>query len=61
MILFVISFIALVYSLTVQGYRFIKKALTPAYKKTTEYKEFENELSDILSKHEINNVVNSSL
>ena len=61
MILFTISFIALVYSLTVQGYRFVKKALTPAYKKTPEYKEFENQLSDILSKHEINNVVNSSL
>lgn len=61
MIIFTISLIALVYSLSVQSYRAIKKALTPAYKKTFEYKEFEKQLNNILTKHKVNDVVNSSL
>ena len=60
MILFVISFIALVYSLTVQSKRAIKKMRTPSYKKTPEYKEFEKQLNNILSEHKVNNVVDSS-
>ena len=61
MILLIISSIALVYSLSVQGYRAIKNMLTPAYKKTPEYQEFEKQLNNILTKHKVNNVVNSSL
>ena len=61
MILFTISLIALIYSLSVQSYRAIKKAITPAYKKTPEYQEFEKQLNRILSKHKVNNSVNSSL
>ena len=61
MILFVISFIALVYSLSVQSKRAIKKMRTPAYKKTPEYREFEKQLNTILSEHKVNNVVDSSL
>jgi hypothetical protein len=48
MILFIISFIALVYSLTVQSKRAIKKMQTPAYKKTPEYQEFEKQLNDLI-------------
>ena len=61
MILFTISLIALIYSLSVQSCRAIKKAITPAYKKTPEYQEFEKQLNRILSKHKVNNSVNSSL
>jgi len=61
MIIFVISLFALFYSLSVQSYRAVKKALTPAYKKTPEYKEFENQLNNILTKHKVNDVVNSTL
>lgn len=61
MILFTISLIALIYSLIVQSYRAIKKAITPAYKKTPEYQEFEKQLNRILSEHKVNNSVNSSL
>ena len=61
MIIFTISLIALVYSLSVQSYRAIKKALTPAYKKTPEYQEFEKQLNNILTKHKVNDIVNSSL
>jgi hypothetical protein len=61
MIIFTISLIALVYSLSVQSYRAIKKALTPGYKKTPEYQEFEKQLNNILTKHKVNDVVNSSL
>lgn len=61
MIIFTISLIALVYSLSVQSYRAIKKALKPAYKKTPEYKEFEKQLNNILTKHKVNDIVNSSL
>jgi hypothetical protein len=59
MILFIISFIALVYSLTVQGYRTIKKMKTPAYKKTPEYQEFEKQLNNILTNHKVNKVTDS--
>ena len=59
MILFTISLIALIYSLSVQSYRAIKKAFTPAYKKTPEYQEFEKQLKNILSEHKVNNSVNS--
>ncbi len=59
MIVFVISLIALIYSLSVQSYRAIKKASTPAYKKTPEYQEFEKQLNSILSEHKVNNVSNS--
>jgi hypothetical protein len=61
MVLFVISFLALVYSLTVQSYRAIKKMLTPKYKKTPEYQEFEKQLNNILINHKVNKVVNRSL
>ena len=61
MIIFVISLFALIYSLSVQSYQAIKKALTPAYKKTPESKEFENQLNNILAKHKVNDVVNSTL
>lgn len=61
MILFTISLIALIYSLSVQSYRAIKKAITLAYKKTPEYQEFEKQLNRILSEHKVNNSVNSSL
>lgn len=59
MILFIISLIALIYSLSVQIYRSIKKAFTPAYKKTPEYQEFEKQLKKILSEHKVNDVSNS--
>ena len=59
MILVTISLFALVYSLTVQGYRFIKKALTPGYKKTPEYREFEKQLNNILINHKVNKVSDS--
>ena len=58
MILFIISLLALIYSLTVQSYRAIKKAFTPAYKKTPEYQEFKKQLDNILSSHKVNNVSN---
>lgn len=61
MILFTISLLALIYSLSVQGYRAIKNMLTPSYKKTPEYQEFEKQLDNILTKHKVNNVMNSSL
>lgn len=61
MIIFTISLIALVYSLTVQSYRAIKKMLIPKHKKTPEYQEFEKQLNNILTKHKVNDVVNSSL
>ena len=61
MILFLISAVALIYSLSVQGYRVIKKAITPAYKKTPEYREFEKQLNNILSEHKVNNISNSVL
>jgi hypothetical protein len=48
MILILVSFIALVYSLTVQSKRAIKKMQTPAYKKTPEYREFEKQLNDLI-------------
>jgi hypothetical protein len=59
MILFIISFIALVYSLTVQSKRAIKKMQTPAYKKTPEYQEFEKQLNNILTNHKVNKVTDS--
>jgi hypothetical protein len=59
MILFIISFIALVYSLSVQSKRAIKKMQTPAYKKTPEYQEFEKQLNNILTNHKVNNVTDS--
>lgn len=52
---------ALIYSLSVQSHRAIKKALTTAHKKTPEYQEFEKQLNNILSEHKINNVVDSTL
>jgi hypothetical protein len=58
MILFTISLLALIYSLSVQTFRSIKKLVTPKYKKTPEYREFEKQLNDILSNHKVNNVVN---
>jgi hypothetical protein len=58
MILFIISLLALIYSLTVQSYQVIKKALTPRYKKTPEYQEFKKQLDNILSSHKVNNVSN---
>lgn len=61
MILFTISLLALIYSLSVQGYRAIKNILTTAYKKTPEYQEFEKQLNNILTKHKVNNVSNSVL
>lgn len=48
MILFTISLLALIYSLSVQGYRAIKNILTPAYKKTPEYQEFEKQLNNLI-------------
>lgn len=60
MILFLISAIALIYSLSVQINRAIKKPLSTGHKKTPEYQEFEKQLDSILAKHKINNVVNSS-
>jgi acyl-ACP thioesterase len=59
MILILVSFIALVYSLTVQSKRAIKKMQTLAYKKTPEYQEFEKQLNDILINHKVNNSQNS--
>jgi hypothetical protein len=59
MILILVSFIALVYSLTVQSKRAIKKMQTPAYKKTPEYQEFEKQLNNILINHKVNNSQNS--
>lgn len=58
MVLFFISLLALIYSLTVQAYRAIKKALTPGYKKTPEYQEFKNQLDNILANHKVDNVSN---
>ena len=49
MILFVISFIALIYSLISQTAKAIVYLITPAYKKTTQYKRFENELKKLLN------------
>lgn len=48
MILFTISLLALIYSLSVQGYRAIKNMLTPSYKKTPEYQEFEKQLDNLI-------------
>lgn len=59
MILFIISFIALVYSLTIQSKRAINKMQTPAYKKTPEYQEFEKQLNNILTNHKVNKVTDS--
>ena len=59
MILFIISFIALIYSLTVQTFRAIKNLLTPAHKKTPEYQEFLKELDDILTNHKVDKISNS--
>lgn len=58
MILFIISLLALIYSLSVQAYRAIKNWVTPKYKKTPEYREFEKQLNDILANHKVNNIVN---
>lgn len=49
MVLVIISSIALVYSLSVQLFRLIKNKLTPAHKKTPEYKAFEKELYSIIN------------
>jgi hypothetical protein len=57
MILFTISLLTLIYSLSVQIYRAVKKWVTPKYKKTPEYREFEKQLNEILSNHKVNNVV----
>jgi hypothetical protein len=57
MILFTISLLSLIYSLTVQTFRAIKNLLTPAHKKTPEYQEFLKELDVILTNHKVNNVV----
>jgi hypothetical protein len=59
MILILVSFIALIYSLTVQSKRAIKKMQTPAYKKAPEYQEFEKQLNNILINHKVNNSQNS--
>jgi poly-D-alanine transfer protein DltD len=58
MVLFIISLLALIYSLTLQSYRAIKKPLTPGYKKSPEYQDFENQLNKILAEHKVNNVSN---
>jgi hypothetical protein len=58
MIILVVSLICLIYSLTVQSYRAIKKLLTPAYKKTPEYQEFKKQLDNILADHKVDNVSN---
>lgn len=58
MVLFFISLLALIYSLTVQGYRAVKNALTPKHKKTPEYQEFKKQLDNILANHKIDNVSN---
>lgn len=47
-ILFFISFIALVYSLTIQLFRMIKNNLTPTYKKTPKYKAFLKDLDNMI-------------
>lgn len=49
MILFYISLIALIYSLTAQLFRLIKNKLTPPHKKTPQYKAFEKELYSLIN------------
>jgi len=48
-LLFYISLIAFIYSISVQLFRFIKNKLTPAYKKTPEYKAFLKELDNLIN------------
>jgi len=48
MILIVISFTALVYSLSVQTFKKLKYLLTPKYKKTPEYQAFLKELENLI-------------
>jgi len=48
MILIVISFTALVYSLSVQILRKAKSLLIPKYKKTPEYQAFLKELNNLI-------------
>jgi hypothetical protein len=49
MILFVISLLALIYSLVSQTIKAIVYLKTPAYKKTAQYKRFENELKKLIN------------
>jgi hypothetical protein len=49
MILFVISLIALIYSLITQSVKAIVKMKTPSYKKTAQYKRFEIELNKLIN------------
>jgi len=49
MVLIFISSLALIYSLTVQLFRLIKNKLTPAHKKTPQYKAFEKELYSLIN------------
>lgn len=44
----IISLIILAYSLVANLFRIIKNKLTPAYKKTPEYKVFEKELFHLI-------------
>lgn len=47
-VLFIVSLLAFIYSVSVQLFRLIKNSLTPAYKKTPEYKAFLKELDCML-------------
>ena len=47
-VLFIISFTAFTYSITVQLFRLIKNSLTPAYKKTPEYRAFLKDLNNMI-------------
>ena len=47
-VLFFISLIAFIYSVSVQLFRLIKNKLTPAYKKTPEYQAFLKELNSMV-------------
>lgn len=49
MLLILIPFALLMYSITVQLFRFIKNNVTKGYKKTPEYQEFENELFKLIN------------